>query len=168
MISIRRYLDSYRRAEPDTGMPADLGFQESLAHLATVLVSEMSPWRRNSRRCAPYRRVFSADGIRRRCEAGVEDSVSRGRRQSADGWRRVAGAGETRAKPPPPRVGAVVSAVRMRPGRRGGFPEPSMKIVRFRRRPGVQRLDAGGFYRDHAVQVLQDAEDDQERLGQQR
>src|ERR1017187_3367307 len=101
MISIRRYLDSYRRVEPDTGMPPDLGFQESLAHLATVLVSEMSPWRRNSRRCS-HRRVFSADGIRRRCEAGVEDSVARGRRQSADGWRRVAGAGETRAKPPPP------------------------------------------------------------------
>ena len=53
MISIRRYLDSYRRAEPDTGTPADLSFQTSLAHLATVLVSEMSPWRRNSRRCAP-------------------------------------------------------------------------------------------------------------------
>ena len=41
MISIRRYLDSYRRAEPDTGTPADLGFQTSLAHLATVLVSEI-------------------------------------------------------------------------------------------------------------------------------
>src|ERR1039458_1050225 len=41
MISIRRYLDSYRRAEPDTGTPADLSFQTSLAHLATVLVSEI-------------------------------------------------------------------------------------------------------------------------------
>jgi len=49
MISIRKYLDSYRRTRADAGeppqpekvAPEDLGFQASLARLATVLVSEM-------------------------------------------------------------------------------------------------------------------------------
>jgi hypothetical protein len=84
MISIRKYLDSYRRGQPDAGeqalpetvAPADLDFQASLAHLAAVLVSEIAAGGLNETDLAFEPFSASMGGIQLRLEAaGSPDDI---------------------------------------------------------------------------------------------
>lgn len=77
MISIRKYLDSYRRARADedepapeeAAEPAETGFQSCLAHLATVLVSEVAAEKLNETDPVFDAYTASVGEIRQRLEA---------------------------------------------------------------------------------------------------